>query len=80
MLVGVGVAVEGLVLFGHEEGIDADELADGRVVFAGSYVGESGVGVLALAEEALVIRPGAVESARRVLQAAENEAAEREGA
>lgn len=59
MLVGVAVAVEGLVLVGGEYWVDADELADGRVVFAGADVGEAGGLVGGLVEEASVGGPGA---------------------
>ena len=58
MLVGVAVAVEGLRLVEAQERVDADELADVRVVFAGADVGETGGFVVRLAEEALVVGPG----------------------
>lgn len=58
VVVGVAVAVEGLVLVEGEEGVDADELADGRVVFARSDVGEVRRFVGGLSEEGFIVGPG----------------------
>ncbi len=57
-VVGVGVAVEGLVVVGGEDGVDGEEASGDRVVLAGADVGEAGGVVGGFAEEALVVGPG----------------------
>lgn len=63
-VVGVAVAVEGLGAVGCEDGIDADELTDAGVVFAGADVGQARRSVGRLAEERLVVRPSSHRSPR----------------
>lgn len=46
------------MVVGDEDGVGGEEASGGRVVLAGADVGEAGVGVGGLAEEALVVGPG----------------------
>ncbi|KUO22050.1 hypothetical protein AQJ91_05530 [Streptomyces dysideae] len=49
----VSLAVEGLRVGGAEDGVDADELAEGGVVFACADAGQAGSGIAGFAEESL---------------------------
>lgn len=57
VVVGVGVAVEGLWVGGVEVWVEGDEPAGGGVVLAGADVGQSGGGVGGVVEEAVVVGP-----------------------